>query len=243
MIKQKIISKKYKPLVDDIERYFFESNVILQNERNMIKVIDFNNESLVIKSYKRPILINSFIYTFFKKSKAFRAYEYGLKISKFTPEVIARIEYFYPFLTKSYLICREFKADFNLQKPLFHNHPDKKEIFSQFATFVYQLHQQNIVHRDLSPGNILVVKNGEKYQFKIIDINRMSFKNPSKEQRAENFDKLWAHDEDLALILRAYAKLAQFDEDIFIQLGIKCNQKNKDKKTRKRKIKQALGLW
>jgi serine/threonine protein kinase len=243
VIKQQLINKKYKPLVDNIDRYFMESNVVLQDDRNMIKVIDFNNESLVIKSYKKPSFFIGFIYTFVQKSKAWRAYEYGLRISEFTPGVIARIEYLNPLLSKSYLICEKFEAEFNLQKPLFYNHPDKEAIFSQFAEFVYELHQQDIFHKDLSPGNILIKKSGEKYQFKIIDINRMSFKKLSKRQRAENFNKLWAHDSDLELMLKVYAKSAQFDEESFVRLGLEFNQKNKDRKTRKRKIKQALGLW
>ncbi len=71
----------------------------------------------------------------------------------------------------------------------------------------------------------------------------MIFKKLDKDQRAKNFDKLWAHDLDLKLILKVYAGLAQFDEKYFINLGLKYNQKNKDRKTRKRKIKQVLGLW
>jgi len=44
-------------------------------------------------------------------------------------------------------------------------------------------------------------------------------------------------------MLKVYAKSAQFDEESFVRLGLEFNQKNKDRKTRKRKIKQALGLW
>ena len=243
MIKQQAINNKYNSLVKDVERYFLESKIVLQDDRNMIKVVDFDNELLVIKSYKKPGFFNSLIYTFFQKSKAWRAYEYGLRISDFTPGVIARIEYLNPLLSKSYLICEKFDAEFNLQRPLFYNHPDKKNIFSQFAEFVYKLHQKDIFHKDLSPGNILIKRVGEKYQFKIIDINRMSFERLSKRQRAENFNKLWAHNSDLELMLKVYAKLAQFDEESFVRLGLELNQKNKDRKTRKRKIKHALGLW
>ena len=243
MIKQQAINNKYNSLVKDVERYFLESKIVLQDDRNMIKVVDFDNELLVIKSYKKPGFFNSLIYTFFQKSKAWRAYEYGLRISDFTPGVIARIEYLNPLLSKSYLICEKFDAEFNLQRPLFYNHPDKKNIFSQFAEFVYKLHQKDIFHKDLSPGNILIKRVGEKNQFKIIDINRMSFERLSKRQRAENFNKLWAHNSDLELMLKVYAKLAQFDEESFVRLGLELNQKNKDRKTRKRKIKQALGLW
>ncbi len=151
MIRQKIINNKYKSLVDNIDRFFLESNTILQDDRNMIKVVNYKNESLVVKSYKKPGFLNSLIYTFFQKSKAWRAYEYALKIPEFTPKPIARIEYLTPFLSKSYFVCEKFDEEFNLQKPLFYNHADRGNIFSQFAEFVYRLHEKGIFHKDLSP--------------------------------------------------------------------------------------------
>jgi len=186
-------------------------------------------------------VVNSFIYTYLKKSKAWRAYEYGLKISKFTPKVIARIEYFQPLLKQSYLICEKFDADFNMQAPLFKDHPDKHVILSQFAEFVFQLHSNNIVHNDLSPGNVLIKKLEQSYHFQIIDINRMSFKALNSKEKAKNFSKLWASDKDLLIILSAYAKVASLGKE-FVKLGMFYNQRNKDRKNRKLKIKKALGL-
>ncbi|CAB5494010.1 lipopolysaccharide kinase InaA family protein [Bathymodiolus thermophilus thioautotrophic gill symbiont] len=242
MIKQQLIHSDYQPLANEIERYFAQSSTILQDDRNTIKEVVFNNETLVVKSYKRLGWFRGLIYTYWKKSKAWRAYEYGLKIAKFTPKVVARIENFEPLLTKNYLICCKFEADFNMQAPLFKNHPNKQTIFKEFTKFVYQLHQNNILHQDLSPGNILIKKNQQDYEFKIIDINRMHFKTLSLKERAKNFNKLWANDDDLALILRTYAKLADLDVDYFVNLGLGYNQQNKTRKIRKRKIKKMLGL-
>lgn len=241
MIKQQLISTDYKPFAKEIEKYFSQSSIVLQDDRNTIKEVEFNNIVFVVKSYKVPNAINSFIYTYLKKSKAWRAYEYGLKIAKFTPKVIARIEYFQPLLGKSYLICEKFDADFNMQAPLFKQHPDKDTILKQFAEFVFNLHKDNIIHHDLSPGNVLIKSSKQGYQFQIIDINRMVFKVLNGKDRAKNFSKLWADNEDLLIILTAYAKVANLDEK-FINLGLFYNQRNKDRKNRKLKIKKALSL-
>jgi serine/threonine protein kinase len=241
VIKQQLASADYKPFAEEIERYFSQSSIVLQDDRNTIKEVEFNNIIFVVKSYKVPSTINSFIYTYLKKSKAWRAYEYGLKIPQFTPKVIARIENFNPRLTQSYLICEKFDADFNMQAPLFKQHPDKKVIFKEFAKFVFTLHKNNVIHHDLSPGNILIKKSDQGYIFKIIDINRMSFEVLSTKQKAKNFSKLWADNEDLSTILKAYAQVANLDQK-FINLGLFYNQRNKDRKNRKLKIKKALGL-
>ena len=164
-----------------------------------------------------------------------------MKIAKFTPKVIARIEYFQPLLGKSYLICEKFDPDFNMQAPLFKQHPDKDTILKQFAEFVFNLHKDNIIHHDLSPGNVLIKSTKQGYQFQIIDINRMVFKVLNSKDRANNFSKLWADNEDLLTILTTYAKVANLDKK-FINLGLFYNQRNKDRKNRKLKIKKALGL-
>jgi serine/threonine protein kinase len=241
VIKVELSHNSYQSLVSDIDRYFSCSDVVLQDDRNTIKEVEFNGEVLVVKSYKLPGLINSFIYTYFRKSKAWRAYEYGLKVEKFTPSVIARVEYYQPLLKKSYLICKKFDADFNMQAPLFKQHPDKEKILKQFALFVFELHQNKIIHHDLSPGNILIKNSKEGYQFQIIDINRMIFKVPSTKERAQNFSKLWASDEDLTTILKSYAEVANLDPN-FVSIGLEYNQRNKNGKNRKLKIKKALGL-
>ena len=128
-----------------------------------------------------------------------------------------------------------------MQAPLFKQHPDKKVIFEEFAKFVFALHKSNVIHHDLSPGNILIKKSDQGYIFKIIDINRMSFEVLSTKQKAKNFSKLWADNEDLSTILKAYAQVANLDQK-FINLGLFYNQRNKDRKNRKLKIKKALGL-
>ncbi len=244
MTKTNLISSDYQLLVDEISEYFSKSNIILQNDRNIIKEIEFNGQKLVVKSYAVPIFIQRFIYTYWKKSKARRAYEYALKIAKFTPQAVAFVEYYQQnLLHKSYFICEKFEADFDIRKPLFNpDFADRDLIFKAFAKFVFELHQRQIMHQDLSAGNILIKAKNGNYEFKIIDINRMTFKKLSPQQRARNFNKLWANDEDLAIILAEYAKLAELDFNYFVKIGLKYNQKLKRGKTRKKKIKQILGL-
>ncbi len=244
MIKKQLNSPDYQTLADDIEDYFNNSNIILQNARNTIKEIEFKGQKLVVKSFKKPILINRFIYTYLRKSKAERAYDFALKTHKFTPKAIACVRYYPLFLlTKSYFICEKFDFDFDMQAPLFNFElANRALIFQKFSEFIFELHANQIVHQDLSPGNILIKQTKQGYEFRIIDINRMVFKTLSNKQKAKNFNKLWADDSDLAIILSHYADLAGLDKASFVKLGIAYNQANKNAKIRKRKIKQKLGL-
>jgi hypothetical protein len=242
--KQQLINNDYQLLFSQIDQYFSSSHNVLHNARNKIKEVDFNREPLIVKSFKKPSLIRSFIYSYLAPSKAKRAYNFGLKIAPFTPAVIGYIEdYNYGLLGNSYLINKKFDADFTIRPVLLDdNFPDREIIFKSFAEFVYQLHQYNVFHKDLSPGNILIKKRQQEYEFKIVDINRMRFKPLSLKSRAKNFNKLWANDADLTLMLKAYAGFSQIDEAVFVCLGVRYNNNNKNNKTRKHKIKRTLRL-
>ena len=56
-----ITSSKYKEFVQDIKENFSKSDNSIHKARNEIKVIDFEDESLVVKSFKIPHFINKIV--------------------------------------------------------------------------------------------------------------------------------------------------------------------------------------
>ena len=200
--------------ITDIKAIFSSSNVSIHKARNELKIIDIEDVSCVVKSFKVPNVVNQIAYSFFRDSKAKRSYEYSLKIKEFTPTPIAYIEFYsFGLLKESYFISERFNYDFTIREPLDDKHfSDRDKIFKAFAQFTLSLHDKNIQHNDYSPGNILVKKaaNGE-YIFKIVDINRMRFQSLSLDERAQNFAKLSASEEDLQIIAAEYTKLHKCD--------------------------------
>ncbi|NOQ94211.1 MAG: hypothetical protein GQ547_06210 [Methylophaga sp.] len=240
MKKQKLSNPKYLNLITDIEKYFQESDALIHDARNQLKRIPFQGEGLIVKSFKVPHLLNRIVYSFFRQSKARKSYLFSEKIGDFTPEPIAYIEnYQHGLISTSYFVAKHYEFDFDIRRPLLK--PDFLEralIFKRFAAFVYQLHEHNILHLDLSPGNILIKRDDAgQYQFKIVDINRMKFIPLSVKERAKNFSKLWANNEDLTVMLSEYAALAAYDQEAFIQCGLRANQRNKNIKNFKKRLK------
>ncbi len=230
MKKQALSHPSYQLLVDEVEQYFAASTELIHDARNKIKNIDFQGERLAVKSFKVPHLLNRIVYSFFRDSKAKKSYIFSQKIDQFTPKAIAYIEnYQQGLLSTSYFISQQFDFDFDIRRPLLEaDFADRVNIFKQFSDFVYRLHEQNILHLDLSPGNILIKKeNGGQYLFKIVDINRMKFISLSENKRAKNFSKLWANNEDLTVMLVEYARLAGYEQSSFLQCGLNANQQNK----------------
>jgi hypothetical protein len=228
-----------KNLLLNIEESFHKEDSHIHKARNELKVISYNSLELVVKSFKIPNIINKIAYTFFRDSKAKKSYDYSVKIGNFTPKPVGYIE-FYKFLLlyQSYFISEKFDYDFTIREPLLdHKFPDRENIFRAFARFTYELHQAEILHKDYSPGNILIKKEQEDYIFKIVDINRMEFRLLSTQECLQNFDKLWAKDEDLSIIIQEYAIIANLDVQKSIEKALYYSQKLKNFKNMKKRLK------
>ena len=229
----------YREFLDNIREHFSFSSHSIHKARNEIRVIEYQDKQLVVKSFKIPHFLNRIVYTFFRESKAKKSYDNSIKIGDFAPNPIGyRIFKKFGLIEKSYFVSENFEYDFTIREPLLDkNFKDKENVFKAFSKFTYDLHQNSIFHLDYSPGNILIKKENEGYIFKIVDINRMKFKSLTLDERLKNFSKLWAKDEDMEIIIREYALLIEKDENICIQKAIEYSQKNKDIKNFKKRLK------
>ena len=238
-MKYEVSNSKYIGLILEIKAYFSKAKESIYEGRNSLKIIQYADTDLVIKSFKIPHIINKIAYTFFRDSKAKKSYIHSMKMLEFTPEPIGYIEYFkFGLLAESYYVCKAYKYDFTIREPLVDVHFEhRNEVFKAFAKFTYTLHNYNIEHLDYSPGNILIKVQDGGYEFKVIDVNRMRFRQLSPEERIENFSKLWARNEDLKMIVTEYAALIEMDKDEAIDIALKASQKHKDKKNLKKRLK------
>lgn len=228
----------FKNFLIKIKSHFLSSSLTIHKARNELKIISYNNIDTVIKSFKKPHILNRIVYTFLRDSKAKKSYDYSLKIGAFTPEPIGYIEFYENFLLKeSFFISEEFKYDFTIREPLLdENFQDRDLLFRAFARFTLNLHNNNIFHNDYSPGNILIKKENASFTFKIVDVNRMKFFNLDEDKRALNFSKLWASEAVLTIIAHEYAIHHKCSSN-FISLVLHYSNKNKKIKNFKKRLK------
>jgi serine/threonine protein kinase len=233
------IDKKYIDFLKNIQNYFNTSQDSIHKARNEIKIINFDGESLVVKSFKIPNILNKVIYTFFRDSKAKKSYDNSLKIGHFSPNPIGYIEFKKSGLfNESYFVSENFKYDFTIREPLLQaDFKDKEKVFKAFARFTYEIHEKGILHLDYSPGNILIKEEDKSYIFKIVDINRMEFRTLNIDERLGNFAKLWAKNDDLKTIIKEYCKLINADEEGSIKIALKYSQEHKDRKNAKKRLR------
>jgi serine/threonine protein kinase len=233
-------SKEFEEFLVNINRYFYnKKNKVLFDKRNTIKVLEFNKKEYIVKSFKIPHIINKIVYTFFRDTKAKKSYKNSILIGDFAPQAIGYIEFKkYGLLYDSYFISEKFNYDFTIREPLLdENFPDKENILKEFAKFTLELHKNHIVHKDYSPGNILIKKENENYIFKLVDVNRMIFKEVSFQERMDNFSKLWAKDEDLKIIIKHYANILGVDEVLAFNAALEFSHSLKKRKNLKKRLK------
>ncbi|WP_292949754.1 lipopolysaccharide kinase InaA family protein [Olleya sp. UBA1516] len=147
-----------------------------------------------------------------RPTKAKRSFEYANRLidcGVSTPFPIAYIENTSIFgLKSSYYISKHIDYDFEF-RALIHNpqFPERVKILQQFAAFTFKLHENNIDFLDHSPGNTLITKNANHYNFYLIDLNRMRFKPMSFDNRMHNFRRLWLSKTMIKILAEAYSKL------------------------------------
>jgi tRNA A-37 threonylcarbamoyl transferase component Bud32 len=227
-----------------IRELFSQGDQSIHKARNELKIITLGGIKTVVKSFKIPHFLNRIVYTRFRKSKAYKSYHNALRLREMgisTPEPIALIEFFDSGLLKeSYFISGFFDYDFTIRTPLLEPLSDREEIFTAFAAYTWELHRKGVWHLDYSPGNILIKRTDNGYAFSIVDINRMEFREITPLQGCENFNKLWASDEELEIMGREYARLSGLDESIAISEMKWHNDANKRVKNFKKRLKSLL---
>jgi len=223
--------------ISQLPSNFSRSGETIFKSRNEVKVFNVGNYELNVKSFKIPNLINQFVYVYLRGSKAARSYQYArrfLTLGIATPKAVGYIDCIKGgFLKESYYISMHYKNEFSLREVLNYQVANHDAILRQWVRFTYEkLHRNNIFHLDYSPGNTLICINGNDFDFKIVDLNRMKFGPVNFERGLYNFRQLDTDLPTLQFLATEYAMLCQKDAVKAIKTLVDFDRKNKNKRRR-----------
>ena len=240
--------KSEKSILQLVNSFFDQGNLIVQGSRNTIKSNFLENETINIKFFKKPGFIKSIIYSFFRSTKAKRSFDYANYLIDHlieTPIPIAYVEErnSLGFLGDSFYICQQIDYDFTIRElihdPLF---PNRNEILEEFTEFTFKMHEAKVNFLDHSPGNTLIIKNGNsRYDFFLIDLNRMKFEDLSIEMRMDNFKKMWLSKQMVKVVAKKYAELSNLSEEKLYKILLEKTTQFKRKITKKKYLKRKIG--
>ena len=228
------------------EREFSASESIIQSNRNTLKKVCFGGVKTVVKSFKIPNKIQGFIYSYFRRSKARRSYEYsflleGLSVN--TPQPLGYVEVYQGFwLRQSYFISSHLNYDYLIRDVLNDKVGNKTVLLKEFVAFTYYLHRNKILHLDYSTGNVCIKKIEDKYQFYLVDINRMKFGSVSIREGIRNLSRISSSPEDIDFFAEEYAKISNSSFAMCQDELLSAVADARSYRNRKRNLKQFLKL-
>lgn len=207
-----VVNPIYKVLntfISNVPSLFEKEGELVYTARNQLKYFAVEGYDIIIKRYKIPHFINRIAYTFFRPSKAKRAYEYALKLLQLSvdsPAPIAYIEqYKCGLLTHGYFISI-YEKDHSVIRDLMAGTQKDEALLKELSLYIADLHSKGVLHLDMSPGNILYKKKENGIHFTLIDINRMQFlPSITTTQRYKSLKRLSENEEVLTKVAKIYA--------------------------------------
>jgi tRNA A-37 threonylcarbamoyl transferase component Bud32 len=193
-----------------VEKGVPEGTEIIYKGRNTVYRMPVNGVTLIIKAFKLPNVINAYIYTTLRKSKAERSYINAKRLQQYgflTPAVVAYAEVRDGMkLRESYYISEEFKGS---EIREWEKLPDSESLLHALAGEMVKMHEAGVWHKDFSPGNVLYSGDKDKgYRFYYVDLNRMQFGVKSKKKLMSMFKSINLNREETLRLAREYAKVS-----------------------------------
>lgn len=247
-----VFSEKYKLYKEEIlsilDTFPEGGKSLKEGARNTLKIYEVGAIQINIKSFKIPNLVNKVAYRFIRKSKAKRSYEYATMLLEKgigTPFPIGYVEDSSSVsFGKSFYISEHLEPDLTFRKLIREpDYPDHENILRQFTLFTLRLHDSGVLFKDHSPGNTLIRKNGNNYEFFLVDLNRMQFKELTFGERIQNFSRLTPKKEMVAIMSDEYAKNTSWKYDDIFALMWRETASFQEKFHRKKHLKKKLLFW
>ena len=218
-----VVDEKYQHLTDEIgrlpQRMDGGEGEVVYDSRNRVVRFAVDGMSLMVKRFKRVNAVQQVVYTFFRKTKAERAFLFATEFLKRgidTPQPVAYMEKrHHGLFTTGYFVSLETSGtETSLLLREVQDYP--RDLAEAVARQVVLMHSKGILHGDLNLSNFLVTSSPSAlYHFTMIDTNRSHFCDgyPSDDECLKNMVRL-THRRDLYEdLVRRYALLRGWDAD------------------------------
>lgn len=191
--------------------------------RNELRRFDVDGRQVVVKSFAIPNIINQIAYGSLRSSKAQRSCEYARLLLDKGIESPQPVGYTTVrqglFFRQSYYACLLSTLPYSYIDLMNARLPEADDYLLAIGRTAARLHDEGMIHKDFSRGNILLGKDGQgRVHVEIIDLNRIRFHKISLEEGCRNFERLPASAHMHRLLAQSYAEARGFDVDTCYRL-------------------------
>ena len=215
--------RAYASRIGDILPSLGAQGVTVHSGRNLIRKVEIGDPSgesieVAVKSFRIPDRPRGFVYAHLRPSKARRSMTHAEKLLGLgigTPDPVASIEYVHAgCLRGSFYLSRYWRSDVDLAGVLYRGESpgDRLDaLLEHVARFTFLQHESGVQHLDYNPGNLLVRACGRRFEFALVDLNRLRFNPLGTGERISGLVRLTTSVDYLRIIGRAYAGLYRVD--------------------------------
>ena len=203
---------------------FEHEGEVIYRGRNLIKTMTAPDGTLVnVKRYHQPAGPNRLIYSWgLRESKGSRAVRYPAILAAKdigTPDAIALVEErnSLGLLGYSYLLTVQSPYPNTLYAMGDAKEGEFEALAEALGRFAAHLHEQEVLHKDFTPGNILWSHDADGYHFALVDINRMAFGPVSSKTGLATLCRLWGPKAFVRLTAESYAQARGYDVATAVQ--------------------------
>lgn len=206
------------------ERFRSGEGVVIHKGRNELRKMEYDGRYYVVKSFRRPNIINRFVYGILRPSKAKRSYDHAemyLKIGVGTPHPVGYLN-----VRKGLLFDRSYYVSCLSACPYVYNDlfeqafDYEEEVLRAIGRTTAVLHEHGYAHKDYGRENILFDKTPDGIKLEIVDLNRMYIGPIDMKAGCKNFERLPATPQMHRWMAEEYARARGFDVEKCFELMV-----------------------
>ena len=242
----------YSAQIGELPGRLANQGATLHARRNLLKTLVLSRPGreaieVVVKAFAVPARLRGFVYAHLRESKARRSMTTAQKLLELgvcTPDPVACIEHrARGCLRHTYYVSRFWRHDYDLTALLYRGisrGSDTQTLLEQLARFTLAQHDHGVLHRDYNPGNILVRSTAGRFDFSVVDLNRIRFKRMNMNDRISGLVRLTNFVDDRRIIGCHYARLHGIDPEHFCR---RLEAEQRQFEARRRRLKRTMSLF
>lgn len=188
--------------------------------RNRVLGFDYGLRRYVVKYFARTSWLDKLRVLSGGVSKARKAFENAIEILRAgmpTAEPVAAWETYRHGLLHDCGLITSYVDGPNVAGMYLDSTPksEREGLARSLSDFTYALHIAGLVPKDYNVGNLIIAsKEGEKYGFSLVDVNRFGFgKVPGMREAMKGFDQLGVNDALFDCLVRPYCEKRGWDPE------------------------------
>ncbi len=189
---------------------------VIHDGRNQLRILSHEGTDYVVKRFRRPNVVNRWVYGLLRPSKAKRAYRNALRylaVGVGTPAPVGYANFRRGLaFGDSYFVTLVSVCPHRYEELFGRSFPYADDVLREIGRVTAVLHDNGMAHKDYGRANILFGQRADgSVRIEIVDLNRMAVGRIGLRAGCKNFERLPATAHMHRVMAEAYAAARGFD--------------------------------